>query len=275
MAYRCRLIARLLLLNYNGAGIRGKIATERFNIGLQRLSQAAWNPYCSATIAVVWGRNHAFQICEFVGCGVQPRRRAGRFGCRHADQSANRQSAGCCAIQLDWLAFKVAISLAARHHMIRLAVMIGRPISISMDFLGGGTLGCNYQMNSWVFGIEGDGSWGSVKGSSIDLQNTRDYNTVLEKRWLATARARVGYAWDRTLFYVTGGGAWAGAKFSFPCHTGAIAGCLLYTTSKTVSGWTIGAGLEYGLTNNWTVKGEWLYVDFGTPSFTAACRRGY
>ena len=135
-------------------------------------------------------------------------------------------------------------------------------------FVGGGTLGCNYQVGTWVFGVEGDGSWASVKGSSLDLQNPASYDLTLEERWLATARARVGYTWDRTLLYVTGGGAWAGGRLSFACHAGA-AGCLLYTTDKTVSGWTIGAGLEYALTNNWTVKGEWLYVDFGTPSFTA------
>lgn len=136
-------------------------------------------------------------------------------------------------------------------------------------FIGGGTLGCNYQTGAWVFGVEGDGSWGTVKGNSIDLQNPTVFDTELKERWLATARARVGYSWDRALVYVTGGGAWAGTTFSFPC-LGPIPGCALFTTSKTVSGWTVGLGLEYALVNNWTLKGEWLYVDFGTPTFIAA-----
>jgi outer membrane immunogenic protein len=132
-------------------------------------------------------------------------------------------------------------------------------------FIGGGTVGCNYQINAWVIGAEGDWSWGSVKGSSTDLFNPAFFNVEVKERSLGTLRARVGYTWNQTLLYVTGGGAWSNVRFSFPC----IAVCQDFTASKTVSGYTIGAGLEYGFNRHWSVKGEWLYVDFGTPQFIA------
>jgi outer membrane immunogenic protein len=134
---------------------------------------------------------------------------------------------------------------------------------------GGGTIGCNYEKNNWVFGIEGDGGWEDIDTSSPDLQNLASYDAEFQQEWLVTLRGRVGYAWNNVLLYATGGGAMTGAKFSFFCIPGAGAGCHLYTASKTVTGWTVGAGLEYALDNRWTIKAEWLYLDFGTPSITA------
>jgi outer membrane immunogenic protein len=138
---------------------------------------------------------------------------------------------------------------------------------ISFDgFMGGATLGCNYQVNSWVFGIEGDWSWGSIKGRENDLLNPAFFDVQVKERSLGTLRARIGYAINNNaLLYATGGGAWSDVKFSFPC----IAACNNFSATKTVSGYTIGAGLEYAFARNWSVKGEWLYVDFGKPRFNA------
>jgi outer membrane immunogenic protein len=136
-------------------------------------------------------------------------------------------------------------------------------------FVGGGTVGCNYQINAWVVGVEGDWGWGSVKGTTSDLLNPATFNTEINERSLGTIRGRVGYAWNNVLLFVTGGGAWSSVKFSFPCIA---AGCQDFDATKTVSGYTIGAGLEYGFIgswSHWSVKGEWLYVDFGTPQFIA------
>ncbi len=82
----------------------------------------------------------------------------------------------------------------------------------SFDLTGGevgGTLGCNYQTGSWVFGVEGDGSWTNASGSSNEILPG---NPIIightDMRWLATVRGRIGYAFNNNLIYATGG--WAG-----------------------------------------------------------------
>ena len=72
--------------------------------------------------------------------------------------------------------------------------------------LAGGTVGCNYQAGSWVFGVEDDLSWINKQGSAHDIPpfNVNAVNSAREK-WLDTLRGRIGYAWDRTLIYATGG----------------------------------------------------------------------
>ena len=87
-------------------------------------------------------------------------------------------------------------------------------------------------------------------------------------RWLATFRGRLGYAFDRWLPYITGGGAYGNVKATASLP---IAG-LAASTSNNQFGWTVGAGLEYAFLGNWTAKLEYLYVDLG--SFNAGDRAG-
>ena len=79
--------------------------------------------------------------------------------------------------------------------------------------------------------------------------------------WLATFRGRVGYAFDRWLPYITGGGAYGNVKAT---ATDIPTGSVLGTASKNQLGWTVGAGLEYAFLGNWTAKIEYLYVDLGS-----------
>jgi outer membrane immunogenic protein len=127
--------------------------------------------------------------------------------------------------------------------------------------LGGAQVGCNYQVGVWVFGIEGDWSItnkdGQPKGAGT-LQVTES--------WLATARGRIGYtATDKWLWYVTGGGAWAAIRDN--CNaTPAIIGSPCLQTN-TVSGWTVGLGSEYMLGYGWSIKAEYLYVQFSRSTY--------
>jgi outer membrane immunogenic protein len=145
----------------------------------------------------------------------------------------------------------------------------GVPITNSFDlsgFIGGGQLGCNWQWGAWVFGIEGDGSAVNKSGQGIELARTT-WISETQERWFVTARGRLGltnFWWfgDRTLVYVTGGGAWAKIDASEwntvnPILTGR-------QESTTRSGWTAGGGIEYTLGYGWSVKSEFLYADFGT-----------
>lgn len=126
----------------------------------------------------------------------------------------------------------------------------------------GGEVGCNYQVSNWVFGVEVDGSWTNKKGSAGDIPpfNTAFTSETHEKS-LWTGRGRLGYAWDRALFYVTGGaaGANAGITVTGPGVTA--------TEDRTLWGWTVGGGVEWALWQNLTAKVEYLYVDFGNPTF--------
>jgi outer membrane immunogenic protein len=125
--------------------------------------------------------------------------------------------------------------------------------------LAGVTLGYNLQTGSWVWGLEGDidASW--VKGSAVGTGFAcGGVGCETKNSWLATARGRLGYAgWDRWLPFITGGGAYGQVKMT--PNVGNV-------ESKNRLGYTFGAGLEYALLANWTVKAEYLYVDLGTAN---------
>jgi outer membrane immunogenic protein len=130
-------------------------------------------------------------------------------------------------------------------------------------WMAGGTVGFNYQVGAFVWGLEGDFDWADVSGGtacgafSCDTKNT----------WLATARGRLGYALDRWLPYITGGGAFGRVRASStnPAVTGA---------SDTLNGWTVGGGLEYAFLGNWSAKIEYLYVDLSGFNCGIACSPG-
>ena len=117
-------------------------------------------------------------------------------------------------------------------------------------FLAGGTVGGNYQWNQFVLGVEGDGDWTNLDGTT----NSTCPNCEVKSTWLATVRGRAGYAFDRILFYGTGGAAFGNVQ------GGAIGGPF---ASGTQTGWTAGGGVEFAFTPNLTGKVEYLYVDLG------------
>ena len=126
--------------------------------------------------------------------------------------------------------------------------------------LVGGTLGYNYQTGPWVFGIEGDGDWSGISGSTNGAA-CPTASCQINNDWLATVRGRVGYAYDRFLPYITGGAAFGDIKLT-------PAGLAGSTTDKT--GWTLGGGVEMAIAGPWTAKLEYLYVDLGDATCGAA-----
>jgi outer membrane immunogenic protein len=118
-------------------------------------------------------------------------------------------------------------------------------------FLAGGTIGYNLQTGVWVWGIEGDIDYSAMKDDSGGAD--------VKVPWFATARGRIGYAgWGNLMPYITGGAAFANLKVD-------AAGV---SDNATRVGWTAGAGLEYAMWSNWSVKVEYLYADLGTYSLT-------
>jgi outer membrane immunogenic protein len=137
--------------------------------------------------------------------------------------------------------------------------------------IGGVQVGCNYQFaGGWVVGIQGDYDWTRANGSHLDPfggLTTLSSNT----KSLGSVTGRIGYAWDRFLGYVKGGGAWERDRYDTyfgPLTT--TPGTTFSTASETRSGWTVGVGGEYVFWKNLSAFLEYDYYDFGTKtnSFT-------
>jgi outer membrane immunogenic protein len=124
--------------------------------------------------------------------------------------------------------------------------------------LGGIQAGYNWQSGALVFGVEGDLQ---INGADDTFAPWKFSNP-----WFGTARGRIGYAFNNILLYGTGGLAFGGLKgenyFLSESHTGL--------------GWTLGVGAEVALTQNWSAKIEYLYVDLSDRNFSITGRsNGY
>jgi outer membrane immunogenic protein len=163
--------------------------------------------------------------------------------------------------------------------------------------IGGAHVGYNLQINRFVVGLEGD-----VDGTSMSKQfnGSLPFGSSLVSGGFLTAplggnldidvrheiegsiRGRVGYAWDRVLIYATGGVAFGGfnttVSGNFPggvVLVGPNAGAFnafggSTSASTTRVGWTVGGGLEYAVTNNWSIRAEYRYTDFGHSTIFAS-----
>jgi len=147
-----------------------------------------------------------------------------------------------------------------------------------ITWIGGGQVGCNYQTGNWVFGIEGDAhaqKWAvssTLAGPVFPPFFAFGDTFELRSDWQASARGRVGYAVDRSLFYVTGGAAFTEVRSytSWAASPAPLArAAVIATDDRTLTGWTIGAGVEWAATNNITLGLEGRYSDYGTQRFNA------
>lgn len=136
-------------------------------------------------------------------------------------------------------------------------------------FVGGLQAGGDYQFApNWVVGVEGQYSWlaGSARTarfSTFDL--TRD------RKALGSITGRLGYASGPALLYVKGGYAYQDTTYGITSFAGPV-GFALNGNKK--SGYTIGAGLEYLVTPNWSTKIEYQYYNFGSARFSAVSPTG-
>jgi outer membrane immunogenic protein len=125
----------------------------------------------------------------------------------------------------------------------------------------GGQFGCDYQFASnWVAGVEGSASGATMKGSTtVDLVDVGDTARVTARTdFLGSVTGRLGYAVDRWLYYVRGGAAWAGDKYTVVGNGFGFEGL------DTRGGWTVGAGIEWAFSRNWSARLEYDYYGLGT-----------
>jgi iron complex outermembrane recepter protein len=133
-------------------------------------------------------------------------------------------------------------------------------------FVFGGTVGANYQAGPWVFGVEGDGDLADSNGygtfTTTSTSSLCAGGCLSKNSWLATARGRAGYAFDRFLVYGTGGAAFGNIQANFSNDP---------VTTSQVTGWNAGGGVEYALGWGWSAKAEYLFVDLGNGGCTTNC----
>ncbi|WNJ93549.1 porin family protein [Bosea sp. 685] len=141
------------------------------------------------------------------------------------------------------------------------------------DFTGGAQAGYNFQINQFVLGAEGDFGYLGYRSTAVQRnpltgapQAPPIGDTFGRKKadWLATIRARVGVAFDRLLVYATAGVAFSDLQYSVSdtCNVTPCGGGLISGNASPDIGWVFGGGAEYAFTDNWTIKGEYLYNRF-------------
>jgi outer membrane immunogenic protein len=146
-------------------------------------------------------------------------------------------------------------------------------------FIGGGQIGFNVQNGGAVFGVEVDAQSFNLRASRQATGtfpvsflpgmagNTFTVTSSVNTDWLLTARGRVGWAFDNVLAYVTGGVAVTriGATHTYvDAFAGPPGGAGAWNGSSTKAGWTVGGGVEWAAARSWTVKIEYLYLNFGS-----------
>jgi outer membrane immunogenic protein len=155
---------------------------------------------------------------------------------------------------------------------------VGSSSQRTQGILGGGQVGFNYQFaNRWVAGVEADIDGAGIKGSTSSCFTTTNglgpagcgiTNTALND--FGTVRARLGYAWTNVLLYGTGGLAWgqnSTTRTSTCVGVMCPAASLPFTsstpsTSSSSVGWAAGAGAEWAFLPNWSLRAEYLHLQF-------------
>jgi outer membrane immunogenic protein len=133
---------------------------------------------------------------------------------------------------------------------------------------GGGQIGYNYQMNIFVFGVEGDGAWANISQTGTLAPFGIPVAASFKNEALASLRGRFGVTINNVLFYATGGGGWA--------HS-VISGTALASTASAdawQSGYSAGAGFEWAFVPRWSVKFEYLHYGLAGANFGALGNSG-
>lgn len=141
----------------------------------------------------------------------------------------------------------------------------GPYIGVNLGYQWGDTTNSPTKPSGLAGGVQGGYQWQTgnfVYGGETDIQISGADDTFAPFKfanpWFGTLRARGGYAVNNLLFYATVGLAYGGMR----ADSGAL------SESKTTIGWTVGGGVEVGLTPNWTAKAEYLYIDLASRRFS-------
>lgn len=133
---------------------------------------------------------------------------------------------------------------------------LGRSFDYSpSSFIGGARVGFNYQLGSIVVGVEGDIEGMNAHAGQGDLGGV----VRVRQDWQGSVRARLGYSLDRILVYATAGAAFTKLEY---VYVSPLAG-LTETINSSRTGWTVGGGVDYALTDNIILGADYRYTDYG------------
>jgi outer membrane immunogenic protein len=134
---------------------------------------------------------------------------------------------------------------------------------------GGGQMGYNWQAGNYVFGLEGTVSAMNNRATAANtVFGARDDVFSWRSNWMATVTGRIGYAVRNNLFYAKGGYAGISNRLAVSDLLPPVLGS--GSDSHWHNGWTIGAGWEYAMTQNWILGVEYDYSAFQSRSYQLA-----
>jgi opacity protein-like surface antigen len=136
--------------------------------------------------------------------------------------------------------------------------------------LAGGQAGYNFQRGRFVGGIEGDGGWSNARGATACPSNPTLFSCEDNVGALGSLAARFGYTWGRALFYAKGGWAFGEVTAGTSLNFGAPPAPGGMKSTNWENGWTVGAGMEFALTDRWSAKAEYMHYEFPQYAFTVA-----
>lgn len=162
----------------------------------------------------------------------------------------------------DWTGYYAGLQAGYGWGQSEITTTEGAPFSITPDvdggFVGGHVAGL-WQFDQAVIGGEADLNYSTMEGTTESgLGST--FGTDI--KWFGSVNAKAGFAMDRLLVYGIGGVAFAGIE------TSQISGTA-FTETKTNVGWTVGAGVDYALTDKFIVGAQYRYYDFGSEHYAA------
>ena len=139
--------------------------------------------------------------------------------------------------------------------------------------LAGATLGANVQSGHFLFGVEGDWMWSAIRGNqNIPFTGAlAPGGTILDSKvnWLATASGRAGFVIaDKLLLFGKAGVAVADERHSLNQTVSNPTGAVSLSGSAVHTGIVVGAGAEYALGGNWSIKAEYDYIKMSDQAFT-------
>jgi opacity protein-like surface antigen len=128
-------------------------------------------------------------------------------------------------------------------------------------FVGGGQVGYNWQLSpQWVIGIEGTFDGTDIRSTDVDSFSLLAATSKVD--WIATVAGRLGWAANNWLFYAKGGGGWVRDTVTL---TDLITGFSV-SQSDSKGGWLVGAGIEYGITQNWIIRVEYDHIGLNSET---------
>jgi outer membrane immunogenic protein len=120
--------------------------------------------------------------------------------------------------------------------------------------LAGGQIGYRWQTGGWVFGLEAQGDWADLKGSSVSRVDGAgiDHSKI---GGFGLFTGQIGYSWNNVLWYAKGGASATSDKYF-----GVTAGTVVDSANETRFGAVVGTGLEFGFSPNWSLGFEYNHI---------------